>query len=91
MSTALQAALDSGRILAEVPGLNFLTWDGYCPQDQRALGGCYFVPLTNCSVTQDMLLQAENIDTHTRRSLQRLLSRDPSLPQYVKAGKKLAY
>jgi hypothetical protein len=88
MSTALQAALDSGRVLAEIPGANFLTWDQHCPKDQRTLGSCYFVPLTNCSVTNDMLLQAELLDTRTRRSLQRLLNRDPSLPQYVKAGKK---
>jgi hypothetical protein len=89
MSTALQAALDSGRVFAEIPGSNFLTWDQYCSQEQRTLGSCYFAPLTNCSVTQDMILQAESIDTHTRRSLQRLLSRDPSLPQYVKTGEQL--
>lgn len=79
LSAALRAGLDSGRVLVEAPG-HFLASTPYC-KGNTTLGGCYFLPLTNCTVTAEELAAAPFLG---QEQYHQLLGRDPKLPRVVR-------
>lgn len=76
----LRSALDSGRVMIETPG-HFLTATPYCGGN-NTLGSCYFLPMTNCTLTSDEISQALTLST--KGDFVRLLTRDPQLPKVVR-------
>jgi hypothetical protein len=79
LSAALRAAVDSGRVLVEAPG-HFLTSTPYCGSN-TTLGSCYFLPLTNCTITPEALAIAPLLG---QEQYPQLLGRDPKLPRVVR-------
>lgn len=77
---ALRAALDSGRILVEAPG-HFLTSHPWCGANTTP-DSCYFLPLSNCTLTDSELAGAER--SHDLGN--RLKARDLSLPRVVRGN-----
>lgn len=89
----LLLALNSGRILAEVPG-TYLTDHPYCG-NRTTIDTCYFQPLTHCSVTPEQIQSARVLNT-TKGSADHALFTAPtsealdSLGQFLLADKMLA-
>jgi hypothetical protein len=79
-SMVLRSALDSGRVMVESPG-HFLASTPYCGAN-NTLGSCYFLPMTNCTLTSTEVSQAPLLST-TEQFLS-LLARDPKLPRVVR-------
>lgn len=77
----LRAALDSGRVLIEEPGQQFLTQTPYCGAN-LTMGTCYLLPWTNCSLPDKVLAEATVLSGE--QGAAKLLNKDPSLPRLVK-------
>jgi hypothetical protein len=91
-TTALLLALNTGRILAEVPG-TYLTDHPYCG-NRTTVDTCYLEPLTHCLVTQDQIDSAYAVNGTAGSADHALFQGDDfealdSLGRFVKAGKML--
>lgn len=87
-TTALLLALNSGRVLTEIPG-TFMTDHPYCG-NRSTLDSCYFEPLTHCVITPEQIASARILNG-TSRSPDQLTFQNgkglEELPQFVLADK----
>lgn len=92
-TTALLLALNTGRVLVEVPG-TYLTDHPYCSnRSATTLDSCYFVPLSGCTVTPEQVKGATFLDAKQPADVAALLADSASnatLPQFVRTNRLLA-
>lgn len=86
----LLLALNSGRVLVEVPG-TYLTDHPYCG-NRTTLDSCYFQPLSHCKVTPEQITAAYTLNATAGSSDQALFlagneAQLDALPQFVAARK----
>lgn len=83
----LLLALNSGRVLAEVPG-TYLTDHPYCG-NRTTVDTCYFEPLTHCKITPEQIASAYMLNGTAKSGDQMLFTngQTDSLPQFISADK----